>query len=586
MAARLYSIAIAGVDGCNTSVAFTFHDLHTLPWDLEQALVQELRYVLEDVEIPKVFQNAPFDSSVLNARGYRIEGPYMDTMAYAHMVQPDAPKDLGWIGHHYLDVEPWKLNHEGKKVAQTEDIIELLTYNAKDALNTAKALLFVRQEALERGMNPKLEAYQMALQKQAGRMQVYGIPVNMSARDTMGKELKEKMHQCIEHMRQWMNWPELKPTRDVMMREALYSAPKSGRNYLNLPILTYTPKDHLPSTSYKAFADYLEHPFIKSFTDYKESRAAFATIFQDEGDYDFSPDGTPGAYAYCIYGGRLHVKWNPNGQKGSRFSSSPNVQNIKLKYRTIFQAPPGRVFVGADKDQLELRIIACRAGVQELVDEIRKPNADPHRLSASIFFGEEFKRAGAAGQKKLRNLVKNVVYASLYNAGPNRVYRTLREKKELDSRARAELTKELVTYIHKSFFGRFTEITRYHEANYLQAMTQGYNECEPFKRRRYYPVQPPEYTEVGNWKTQTEGSDHVNAALLHCQEDLDRETHGDAMIIVHGHDSLALECKESYAERGKFLMNHHFGDDLIEGPAGAVHLTAKASIGADLLAVK
>jgi DNA polymerase-1 len=586
MSARLYSIALSGVDGNNAAVAFTFHDLHTLPWNLEQALTQELKYILQDASIPKVMQNAPFDSSVLSARGYRVEGPFMDTMAYAHMIQPDAQKDLGWIGHQYLDVEPWKLDHEGKKTAQTEDIIELLTYNAKDALNTGKALTFVRQEAAERGMSPTLEAYQMALQKQAGRMQVYGIPINMSARAAMGEELKQKMHQCVTHMRDWMNWPELVPTRDVMMREALYSAPKNGRNYLNLPILTYTPTDHLPSTSYKAFADYLEHPFIKSFTDYKEARAAFATIFQDEGDFDFSSDGKPGAYAHSIYGGRIHVKWNPNRQKGSRFSSSPNVQNIKLKYRVIFQAPHGRAFVGADKDQLELRIIACRAGVRELVEEIRKPKADPHRLSASIFFGEAFKRADAKGQKKLRNLVKNVVYASLYNAGPNRVFRTLREKKELPSRDRAELTKDLVTYIHKSFFGRFTEINRYHEANYLQAMTHGYNECEPLGRRRYFPVQPPEFTEVGNWKTQTEGSDHVNKALIHLQEDFDKETKGDAMIILHGHDSLAAECAAGYAERAAFLMNHHFGNDRIEGPAGAVHLTAKASIGQDLLAVK
>jgi DNA polymerase I-like protein with 3'-5' exonuclease and polymerase domains len=582
MGTRLYSIAVSGNDGYKTAVSFTLLDLHTLPWEIESQLVAKLRILLLDPEIPTVYHNAPFDYAVLSQHGLPINGPILDTQAYAHLIQPDCPKDLGWIGHQWLDVEPWKLDHEGRKQAYTSDIYELLVYNAKDALNTAALVNPMRQEAYDRGVSARLEQYQMAAQKLAARMELYGMPINVDIRRAVGQELLGKMAKNLQAMREYINWPEFNPNKPIHVREILYSKPNNGRNCLGLAPTQFTKKTQEPSTSYKAIIDYLEHPFIRAHVSYIEDRVAYATMFKD------ASDGVkPGAYARAIYGdNRLHPKWNPCGQKGSRFSSSPNVQNVSLQYRAIFEAAPGRVLIGADKDQLELRIIACRAGVRELVEEMSRPDADPHTLAAANVYGAEFEKRGPKDRKNLRNMVKNVVYASIYNAGPSTVWRTLREKKTLKPQMRAAMTLPVVTHIHRSYFGRYVEIPVYHQHNYDQVHTVGYDECEPLGRRRYFPVQPAPFTEIGNWRTQTEGSDHVLIAMINMQEDMDKETKGDAHLINHGHDALYVECKESYAERGQFLMDHHFGDDTIEGPAGVVHLTAKASIGKNLIEVK
>jgi len=151
---------------------------------------------------------------------------------------------------------------------------------------------------------------------------------------------------------------------------------------------------------------------------------------------------------------------------------------------------------------------------------------------------------------------------------------------------RAAMSLSVVTHIHRNYFGRYVEIPAYHQRNYDNVHILGYDICAPFNRRRYFPVQPAPFTEVGNWRTQTEGSDHVLKSMIHLQNDFDKETKGDAHIIVHGHDAIYAECKESYGERAKYLLNHHFGDDVLEGPAGPVHLTAKAAVGMDLLEVK
>lgn len=589
MGTRLYSIAISGVDDCNTAVAFTLGDLHTLPWDVEAPLVTMLRRLLANPRIAKIFHNAPFDYAVLSQHGFIIDGAILDTQAYAHLIQPDAPKDLGWIGHTWLDVEPWKLDHEGRKQAYTSDILELLVYNGKDALNTGKLWKPMRNEAFERGVSAELEAYQMATQRLAARMEIYGIPINIDLRRAMGLELKGHLERNLQAMREYLNWPEFNPNKPVHVREALYGKKGGKRNSLGLQPTRFTPTEQAPSTSYKAIIDHLDQPFVRAFVDYIEDRVAYSTMYKDGSG---TKDDKPGAYARAIYNdNRLHAKWNPCGQKGSRFSSSPNVQNVQfvdatVDHRTMFEAPPGRVVIGADKDQLELRIIACRAGVRELVEEMMRPDADPHTLAARNVYGEEFDKRDKADRKNLRNMVKNVVYASLYNAGPKRVWQTLREKKILSSKMRAAMTLGVVTHIHKSYFGRYVEIPAYHQRNYDMVHIVGYDVCEPFGRRRYFPVQPAPFTEVGNWRTQTEGSDHVLRAMIHLQDDFDRETKGDAHIIVHGHDAIYAECAEGYGERARFLMDHHFGDDVIEGPAGVVHLTAKASIGRNLLEVK
>jgi DNA polymerase-1 len=578
----LFSIALSGDDGHNTGVAFTLEDFHTLTIEAEVALVRKLRQLLLDPDVPLTYHNAPFDQAVLNRKQYYQQGFVYDTQGLHHLVQPDIPHDLGWIGHTYLDVEPWKLNHEGKKVAQTNDVIELLVYNAKDAINTMKLRQPLVDEILARGMTPDLISYQMAFSQLATRMELRGIPVNMRLRKQKGDQLLDNMAGWLQSMRNYLDWPDFDPNKTRMSREALFS-----KKYCGLVPTKFTPAEQAPSTSYKAIIDHLEHPFVRDFVSYIEARTTHSTQFKDP------MNGKKGGsfWKNIVWDGisehgRLYPKWNPTGQKGSRFSSSPNVQNIAFDYRDVLEAMPGYAIVGADKDQLELRVIACNAGVEELVRELARADADPHMLAARNVYGEEFGRRSKQEQKDLRNMVKNVVYASLYLAGPQTVYRTIREKKQLDPAMRAAMTLPVVTHIHRSYFGKYVEIPAYHQVNIHKAMHEGFIECNPLGRRRYFPVQPPPATEVGNWPTQTEGSDHVGKEMVHCQEEFDRHPDWDACCIAHGHDAIYAECKEQYAPAVKEVVNHFFGSTKIEGPRGVVYLTAKASIGRNMLECK
>ena len=67
--------------------------------------------------------------------------------------------------------------------------------------------------------------------------------------------------------------------------------------------------------------------------------------------------------------GRLHCNLKISGAKSGRFScANPNLQQVPARgeqgsfMRSIFIAPPGRILIGADYSQLELRVLAAVSG--------------------------------------------------------------------------------------------------------------------------------------------------------------------------------------------------------------------------------
>lgn len=835
---KLYSIALAEAE-THTAVAFTLSSLHTLPPSYELALERELKLTLADEGISKVFHNAPFDMAVLYRRGYNVKGRMWDTQGLHHLVQPDIPHDLGWVGHTYLDVEPWKLDHESGKMANTKDPVKLLIYNARDALYTAMLVEPLLSHIEARGMHANLAAWQASYASLAADMENFGIWVNQEKRKEIATQLRETMAAKRHWLREWLSWPDFNPMADHHRREVLFGKKYAGPPWnLGLKPSQYTEKRGEPSTSYRSIIDYLEHPFVRALTDYVDTRMAYAAQYKDGTEKD--EDGKqekPGSYQQAMQDdGRLHARWKPNTLNSVRFGSEPNClsadteiltiigwvpfpeaarkrlpaiqyfpdtmdasiamdtaytsragmsrgislkssqldllmtedhrclieqevtrsgqqlwkpivfpanalfevrrrhkaipcranaytggaqeklphhliavlcacqadgwrrkygngsawafyfskrrkidrlkaaltacgptadwyavplgrkslkrkketaiyikdcqlktwlddklssnkelgpwildldtetlrrlvhessqwdgshkkateysttvstnadwiqiaglvsgartgmvhgwygtrskkrcytvrsgpktnriglpgvsvtdvafdnpqdfycatvpsgfifvrrngkpcitgncQNQRKRDRAFFQAPDGKVLIGSDKDQLELRIVACRAGERELLEEMARPGGDPHRLAASKIYGEAFFQKSPEEQAVLRSITKNVVYAALYLAGVVTVWRTIRNRKPLDAALRAAMTLPVVRHVHSSYFMHYSGITRYNEWLINQATINGVTEIPPFGRRRYWPIKPVPATEVANWNGQ------------------------------------------------------------------------------------
>jgi len=207
-------------------------------------------------------------------------------------------------------------------------------------------------------------------------------------------------------------------------------------------------------------------------------------------------------------------------------------------------------------------------------------------LAAIGVYGKAFLDKGADERKKLRDMVKNVVYASIYLAGVETVWRTVREKKFLKPAMRAAMTLPVVRHIYHGYFGKFTNIPKFHEAKLRRVNECGFLQIPPLGRTRYFPIKPPPFTELGNWDIQTIGSDQVGVEMVSIRKHLKKKFHGSAFIVLHNHDQVVVECNGGDAEYISTLVDKEFGNSRIEGPAGPVRLTAKAKIGLNLKEVK
>ena len=99
-------------------------------------------------------------------------------------------------------------------------------------------------------------------------------------------------------------------------------------------------------------------------------------------------------------------------------------------------------------------------------------------------------------------------------------------------------------------------------------------------------MQPPPYTETANYQIQTLGSDKVLECMLAIKEELRSKYKGSAEIILHGHDAVYIECNERDGDDVLTLVNHLFGNTVVDGPAGPVRLTCDGKTGKTIKDVK
>jgi len=96
---------------------------------------------------------------------------------------------------------------------------------------------------------------------------------------------------------------------------------------------------------------------------------------------------------------------------------APNLQQILGErlapgFRGIFKAPEGRVLIGADYSQMELRA-AAEISEDMALRKIYADGLDLHQLTATAMSNV----APAAGTKEQRNRAKPVNFGSIYGMG-------------------------------------------------------------------------------------------------------------------------------------------------------------------------
>ncbi len=312
------------------------------------------------------------------------------------------------------------------------------------------------------------------------------------------------------------------------------------------------------------------HPIIAPILEYREFQKLLSTYI----------DTIPQMVGQD---GRLHTRFLSAGSTTGRMASEdPNLQNIPIHtplgraIRNAFVAEKGKVLLGFDYSQIELRIAAILSRDPKFI-AIFKAGGDVHTAVASEVFGVPLEKV----DKDLRRKAKVINFGILYGMGVNSLRGALSE-------GGVPVLREEAAEFLNQYFQRFSALAAYLEATKERAREQGFTETL-FGRRRYFEAinSPLPYIRAAAERQATNApvqgtatADIIKLAMVRVDALLKAEKlQKSTALILQVHDELVYEVKENLvaalAPRIKEIMESVLTLDQSQG----VPIVADASVG-------
>lgn len=507
--------------------------------------------------------------------------PVVDTMLVHRLVESELPHSLGFVGSIYTDAPSWKTDREGnKKATESESDQELHVYCAYDVSVTHAVLAPMLEQVALRQQEEVMQC-DHRLQYVCAGMHRVGMWVDQEVRAKYEKEYVEKRKTHLKRVHEIVGYP-LNPGSTQQLRKLLFNEwclepniedkirfTKGGdpstsdaviRACLTIPTLEDHQRALLEQVRYYRKAQKLLGTYISKIR--YSTDMAFG--WDDEEDYQEAlyreQTGEQKRGITDPRTGRMHPGYNAHVTTSGRLSSSKpiNAQNFPGKLRGMVRAAPGHMLVGADADQLELRIAAARWKSIKYLDAFDR-NLDPHSsVTALAVFGERFiKVAGSpppwptgtkfkGNAKKLRGLAKSVQYASQYWATVETVHRVITQTEQFNADGTISLpylriSMREVRAMHEKWmegarfeWGWEKEMSAYQQQGFLVEPVMG-------RRRDFLDGENP--NEIVNFPIQAAGASLMNIAILQVLDAIPFECWGPGTGIINQcHDSIVVEC--------------------------------------------
>lgn len=513
----------------------------------------------------------------------------VDTILLSRLADSEMPKGLAFRGSIHTDVPAWKSEHTAVTARSDE---ELWGYCATDGVVTASIAPPLKRLTEKRGQR-HLYAIDAALQDVCVGMHRMGMWVDRAQLESRLNEYEIRALEQRQEAVRAFERPDLNPNSYDQIRDIVF-------RQWSLPAQSFTAAG-LESTDDEAIRALLSNPLVepeqrhalKALRKYRKTNKVLTTYLRP-----WWARAPRDAYF------RICPDYNAHGTVTGRFSSSnPNFQNVPKHLRDIFVAPPGYVLVGADYDQLELRLIAAVAGAQRLLD-VFASGVDPHTTTMLDVFGPgiwqlegappEGTITGAAAKGKgpfssRRDLIKRVRYAGQYDASPETIHSVVTEAEDAEGNfIFASKSVRDIRIIHKKIWKNDPEVGEWWKLMQRTYRKQGWLDEPVMHRRRYFTGTGGKKNELVNFPIQGGGAGIVNAATLRLARGWDPITgerfraplpldvENNFGICNQVHDSLCAICPEERGEEVRDLIQAHM-TMRVEGLD--VDFTAEAEIG-------
>ena len=382
----------------------------------EQEIIASLKDYFEGGEFVGGHNFGYYDKLVLKYQwGIEVTN-IIDTMLLHKSVESDLPHGLGYVGSMYADAPAWKTDREGNKLStDAESDEELATYCAYDTGVTA----MVMQDLIDTvKVRDQLHVWHQDTKMQAicAEMHEVGMYVDQEVRLKIEKEFLGKRHSVLKELRDRTGRAEFNPGSVYQVRDLLFDTWKLEPDLVDEDRLTASDD---PSTADLVLRALLtdagvpkeQRDVLKLIRRYRKMQKLLGTYVVKlrpsnleldkelgwDDEEDWVDKETRKRYGLAKRGivnpntGRMYPGWNAHVTVTGRLSSSKpiNAQNFPSPLRKMVTAAPGNVLVGADMDQLELRIAAALWNISIYLRAFQE-GKDPHSMTAFSIFGDQF----------------------------------------------------------------------------------------------------------------------------------------------------------------------------------------------------
>ena len=514
------------------------HDYMGAPEQLDRdAVLQQLKPLLENEKVCKLGQNLKYDMNVLGKYDIHMQGIQHDTMLQSYVLDSNARhnmddlafKHLGMTTIHYEDVA----GKGAKQITFNQVEIEnAAPYAAEDADITLRLHEAMWPELQKtKSLEKVYREIEIPLLPVLSRIERCGVKLDITMLKNQSKQLTKRMAELEQEI------------YDIADQEFNIGSPKQLQEILfeklGLPVISKTPKGQ-PSTAESVLQELAnDYPLPKRILEYR-SLSKLKSTYTDKLPKQVSAST-----------GRVHTSYHQAVAATGRLSSSdPNLQNIPVRteegrrIRQAFIADAGYKIVAADYSQIELRIMAHLSADKGLVDAFSR-GQDVHSATAAEVFGV----APDKVTKDQRRSAKAINFGLIYGMSAFGL------AKQLDiGRNEAQDYVDL-------YFKRYPGVKEYMDQTRLIAKEQGYVETV-FGRRLYLPEinarngmrrQYAERTAI-NAPMQGTAADIIKRAMI----ELDKEIQAgefDIRMIMQVHDELVFEIRESQIDGAIKLIN-------------------------------
>jgi DNA polymerase I len=529
--ARIVGVSFA-VEAGKAAYVPLAHDYLDAPPQLERdAVLAQLKPLLEDDRCKKVGQHMKYDAHVLANHGIQLRGVQFDTQLESYVLDSVASRhDMDSLARHYLDYQTVSFEDiAGKGVKQlTFNQIALEQagpYAAEDADITLR---------LHQTLWPRLQAEgQLASVFSDIEMPVMPVLASMESIGTyIDADLLHGLSQQFEQRLQQLE----QQAHDLAGQVFNLGSPKQLGEILfekqGLPVRKKTPKG-APSTAEEVLQELADDGFeLPTLLMEHRGLSKLKSTYTDKLPTMINRDS-----------GRVHTSYNQTVAATGRLSSTdPNLQNIPVrsdegrKIRQAFIAPAGYKLVAVDYSQIELRIMAHLSDDAGLLKAFAGGH-DVHRATAA----EVFAVAEDQVSDNQRRSAKAINFGLIYGMSAFGLAKQLGIGRG-----------EAQDYVNL-YFQRYPGVKDYMERTREQAKEAGYVETI-FGRRLYLPEitsknaarrQHAERTAI-NAPMQGSAADIIKRAMIAVHQWLPGSGF-DARMIMQVHDELVLEVKAEQA---------------------------------------